>query len=795
MPKAVQLLLNSFLPEDLRNYSDIYDVKTLNRILANIAEKYPDSFEEIQHKMAGIGRKASYLQGDTITLKDLAPAFDRQPFFDAMDNEIKALDKKDPKYNDKRDAIFQKYNDIIEKQTAKDALAQRNDIAMAVLSGARGKNPQLKAMISTPGTYSDYKGRIIPVFSRKSFAEGVSPALFLASTYGARSSVTSAKVGTAKGGDLGKQFASTAANLVVRKKDCGTDNGRELSIDDDSLKGRFLARDVAGVPAGTLIDKTVLKHLKKSGVENVVARSMMTCAVEDGVCAHCVGKFYDGGKLPKIGTHVGTIAASVVAEPLAQMALCLGADTEVRMADFSIKKIQDIKPGEYVLGADADANTFPVKVINTYDQGIQEVQDYTFGKGQTKTRSVLTATENHKVLLNKRSSSAYNFNKYGRSWGKDPYKLRILPLKDINKNTHACYARSYLDTSGTHMDHISDTKENRNPSGHMFGKIVSVTNKRKLQCYDIEVDHPDHLFVLANGLIVSNSAKHTAGMSAGKKSYSGLPYLIQFTQSPEAYPDRAPVAEEDGKVSSIEEAGQGGYYVTVGSHRHYVPSGHEVTVKEGDTVEAGDALAEGLIDAEDIIRLKGLGAGRLYYADRLNQMLADSGAAADKRNTEALARAAIRHVKINNPDGLGVFLPGDTADYEAVASSYRVPETATELHPSQAIGMRLQKPVLHYSIGTRITKSVAKTLDDNGYSNILVDNTDPDFTPEMVRLRAAPHNSDDWLASMTTSYLGQQINNAATRGDDTNIEHNPDYRPRLMVGKDFGKNVEETGEF
>lgn len=751
--KAVQLLINSYLPENLRDYSRVYDVKEFNRLLSRVANEYPEQFASILKKMSDTGRKASWRQGETITLQDLRPVIDKQAIFELMDAEIAALPK-DKNFTQKRRDLFQKYNTYIEKETAKNALANRNNIAMAVLSGARGKNPQLKAMISTPGTYSDYKGRPIDVFSRESFAEGIRPTTFLASTYGSRASVVSTKcleyqtlvrmsdgsekricdiqvgdevlgadkggnirpvkvlnvfdqgtqgcfkytwvskdsdnkvcvictpnhkflrhsgdvlpvnvrkygeelrryvtaagliveqnieaasVGkahcydievdhpdhlfvlanglitsnssTAKGGDWSKQMSSVAADLVIRKPDCGSTNGIALSLDDASIKGRCLARDTAGIPAGTFIDKNVLRQLEKAGKKNVVVRSAITCNVPNGLCAHCVGKFYNGGKLPKIGDAVGLTASSTSGEPVTQLAL---------------------------------------------------------------------------------------------------------------------------------------------------------------------------------------NAKHTAGMSSSKRSYAGLEYLQQFTQSPEAFKDRAAVAEKDGIVESVEEAPQGGLYVVVDGEKHYVPAGHEAIVKEGDTVEAGDQLSEGLMDAEDVVRLKGIGEGRRYYAERLNQLLADSGAATDKRNTEVLARAAIRHVRINDIEGLGDYLPDDVADYNAVQTSYKLPETARLMRAKEAIGKYLQAPVMHYSIGTRITPNVAKTLQENEYTDVYADDKQPQFEPEMVRLRTASHTTKDWLASMGTSYLGKQLNESATQGDDTNILENDDFRPRLAVGVGFGSNVRETGKF
>lgn len=990
--KAVHLLVNSVLPPDLRNNDQTYDSKSLNKILHAVAFKHPDQFADVEKKMSDIGRRASYYQGETITLKDLTAPFDRAPYFAAMDAEIKALPK-NKDFESNRIAIMQKYNDAIEKANAKSSLEQRNNIAMSVLSGARGKGAQLKAMVATPGTFSDYKGRVVPVFSKESFAEGVRPAVFLASTNGARASVVSTKSSTAKGGDLAKQLAASAADLVVRKDDCGTENGIELAIDDSSMRGRVLAKDAYGLKAGTFIGRNEIDKLKKAGADSIVVRSPQTCSVDNGLCAHCVGRFYNGSKLPKVGDAIGLLASSTVGEPITQMALCLSEHTLVRMADGSIKRIKDIVPGEYVLGADVEANTFPVKVVNLYDQGLQEVQDYTFGKGQTKYRATITATKNHKVLLNKRTSSKYNKDKYGCSWGADPYKLSVIRLADINKNTHAVYSKSvegfagvavtpvlaymvgmfigdgiryekgstpkvscadntlvdavnneaevigmklvkrkrghdwaftrnttvgnnpfsallcelgldskycyekelpeaiwhwddvslsnliagYFDADGSiyklssgnyGINFTSTSKalieqlksilefrfaihstpvhtepslrkgsnylrssininradlvkrfadiigkyskgkkyiklteldftglQARNPSGYTFGKFISVSTSRLEHCFDIEVDHPDHLFVLANGLIVSNSAKHTAGMSTGKKSYSGLGTIIQFTQSPEAFKDRGAVSELDGKVTSVEEAPQGGMFVTVGDKKHYVLPGHEVYVKPGDTVEAGDQLAEGLVDPEDIVRLKGLGEGKLYYAERLHQMLQDSGAGTDRRNTEVLARGAIRHIKITDPDGMGSYLPDDIVDYNAAQKTYKVPATAKEVSPKNAIGKYLQKPYLHYTVGTKVTPSVAKKLSKNNYDSLLVDDSAPGFEPHMVRLRTASHTNPDWMASLATSSIAKQLNEGATRGDDTNIISNPDFRPRLAVGENFGKYVTTTGEF
>ena len=1303
--KAVQLLVNSVLPEDLRNYDQTYDVKSLNKIMNAVGKKYPEQFDDILHKIANIGRKASYYQGETITLDDLENVIDKDALFAEMDKEIAALPK-DKNFTRKRREIFQKYNELMEKETGKAALANRNNLAMAILSGARGKSPQLKAMVTSPGTYSDYKGEPIDVFSRTSFAEGLSPTAFAASTYGSRSSVISTKcldyqsltkmadlsekrlcdikvgdmvlgadkegnvfpvkvlnvfdqgekecrkyvfkrsileddssdpvctvvctkdhkflnakrgcplpieeahkfaymrpgvkwklsdgsvvvaveaepVGkvhcmdievdhpdhlfvlanglitsnssTAKGGDLAKQMAQSTVDMVVREKDCGTHNGLVYGIDESTLKGRVLARETAGIPADTLIDREVLHKLRKAGVEEVEARSPLTCSVKHGLCSRCIGKYYNGGKWAPVGTHVGAIASTSSSEPV-----CLVKGTEVRMADGSVKKIEDIEPGEYVLGSDMNGYCKPTKVVNKFHNGPRNCYRSYIKKGYGRTSGYITleSTAEHKILgtvraINKplhkaelniaaigtmpeskytvrmcqsitgseggevhepmamllgmlvgdgsykgtASGSAKNAvklscyddeqievlrkeleplgllvksytvpNEYRiieadqyntdnwtsvpgithsdrtkirnrvraklieeGMWGQDCYTktlpksiwswdtesvckfvggliatdgyitktgiigyssnsvellkqikellqfrlgvysanisssckkkpdgtyynptyfftineansvLRFAEMIDIpgrkaallaaanrksnykrrglyklekqewlgvqdtwdlevDNDTHLFALANGLIVSNTQMalclhantqvvmadggfkkikDIIpgdivigSDRKGNQKPvevvskfrqgtkkvrvyaaeayadystedpfslvpqdysillhvtctpehkmlmadgsirpidecitcaEENLFlntiygkAKIVSSSELMDAPCYDIEVDHPDHLFLLANGMITSNSAKHTAGMTQSKKTYSGLDALIQFTQSPEKFKDQGAVSELDGKVENIEEAPQGGMLVTIAGKKHYVPQGHEVEVKVGDKVEAGDQLAEGLVDAEDIVRLKGLGEGRKYYAERLNKMLADSGAATDKRNTEIIARGALRHVRVTNDEGMGDYLPDDVIDYNALQGSYRPSETSQTMAPDAAVGKYLQTPVMHYTIGTRITPKVAANLKKHNHNEIDVDDVEPGFKAEMIRLRASSHTNPDWLASLGTSYLGKQLNEASTKGDDTNVLENVDYRPRLAFGKDFGRKADQTGIF
>jgi DNA-directed RNA polymerase subunit beta' len=613
--KAVQLLVRSKLPPDLQGVDFSYDDKGFGKLLAKVAELHPDEYERISTDLSRIGRDASYYQGETIGLDDLNPVIDRKAVYGEMDAELAAAKKEfgnDRKaLRQKQEEIWVRYSDKIEKLTSVAGGKALNNIALSVNSGARGKSQQLKAMISTPGVYQDSLGKLIPMFIRRSYSEGLRPAEFLAGTYGARLSVTGAKLATARGGDILKQATQNLATQVITKKDCGTTNGIDLDIEDPSLKGRVLAQDTGPYKAGQILDQGQLLHLRKAGIKDVMARSPMTCQADKGLCSHCLGR-RSGGAFSKIGDHVGMESATTIFEPIVQSGL---------------------------------------------------------------------------------------------------------------------------------------------------------------------------------------RAKHTAGMAKGQKSYSGLDVLTQFIQSPDTFKDRAAVAEEDGLVEQVEDAPQGGTYVTVAGHKSYVPPGLEISVKQGERVEAGDQLSDGLVDPEDVVRLRGLGAGRKYYAERLHQILEDSGSPTDKRNVEIMARGALDHVVIEDPDGLGDYLPDDVASYSRLATTYRPPENTKKVAPKAALGQYLQKPTLHYTIGTRITPKVIKHLEDR-QQEVYASPDEPLFRPDMQRLRTATHNADRaWIAGQTTSYLKGNLVDNAVRGSDENVEKNIHFAPRLSIGAGFGDKVRETGEF
>lgn len=288
------------------------------------------------------------------------------------------------------------------------------------------------------------------------------------------------------------------------------------------------------------------------------------------------------------------------------------------------------------------------------------------------------------------------------------------------------------------------------------------------------------------------SAKHSAGRATGEKKdkfVSGYDLIEQLMSVPKHYPDAAAMSDLDGTVESIEEAAQGGYNVVINGQKHHVPSNMDVTVKVGDEVEAGDLLSEGLPDPAKLVKYRGLGEARRLFNEQLR-----TATNANRRNTEIVTKAFLDYIKIKDPDLFPNTAPDDIIKYSELAKKWTPREGTTKMDPSAAVGRYLETPVSQYTIGTRISRRVAKDLEKKGYNQIDANSEAPPFEPIVIPSSRALTNADDWQERMGGYYLKQSLLDSASRGMESKL-HSTSYYPGIMKGTDFGTDVEETGKY
>ncbi len=609
-----QLLVNEALPPDLRDYSRTLGQDEINSLLGQLAREHPEQYKKVCWRLVQLGRNAAFDEGSTITLDDLVPVVDKRPLLDEVKRQERAI-RSDRRLTDeqKDDAIETLYGEATKRlteETYRNALANNNPFAIQAKYKARGNKSQLGAMLTSPGTYTDSNGKLVPIFIDSAYSEGLKPHEYWAASYGGRLGVISTKLSTQKGGYLSKALNSAAIEQVVTEDDCGTTAGMPVDVSDDDSIGSVLQEEVAGFKPGTVITKPVLDKIRATKVDEIVVRSPITCGCKNGLCKRCVG-MRETGRFPDIGYNVGINAASALGERITQQAL---------------------------------------------------------------------------------------------------------------------------------------------------------------------------------------NVKHS-GKRSDLGAYVGFDPLKNLATMPSEYDSKASVATSDGTVKAIVDAPQGGQYVELdGGDRVYVPPSLKPTVKVGDVLEAGDAVSSGLVSPADVVAYKGVGEGRRYFANRFTKVFRDSHYDVNRRNVEVVARALVNNVKVDSPDSEGDALPGDVVRYSAWASGYTPREGAEELPLAKSVGRYLERPVLHYTIGTRVTPNVVKSLKKHKVESLLTNRSAPGVEPYAVGVVESPAYSGDWMARLGTSYLKDRLLEDAQRGGHSEL-HGVNPIPGMAKGVELGRDMATKGEY
>jgi len=280
------------------------------------------------------------------------------------------------------------------------------------------------------------------------------------------------------------------------------------------------------------------------------------------------------------------------------------------------------------------------------------------------------------------------------------------------------------------------------------------------------------------------NSKHSGGVAKGKKgrTVTGFAYLNQLVEVPKTFTDGAPVSKADGIVGKVENAPQGGNYVYVNDERYYVPADQTVSVKPGQSLEAGDALSDGIVNPKDLAELKGIGEARRRFVQQFKSALQENNLPVHRRNVEVVARGLINQVEIMEPDAVPGVYPEDIVSYDYVASRYEPREGHVIGKPDKFMNHYLEKPVLHYSIGTRITPSVVKDLNEAGFNEVITHKNPPPFKPTMTRAMMSLVGDRDWMVQLGGFNLKKTFLDNVQRGSSSNI-HGTSWIPALATGE------------
>tara|TARA_Y100000592_G_scaffold19371_2_gene29701 strand:- start:4577 stop:6352 length:1776 start_codon:yes stop_codon:yes gene_type:complete len=277
------------------------------------------------------------------------------------------------------------------------------------------------------------------------------------------------------------------------------------------------------------------------------------------------------------------------------------------------------------------------------------------------------------------------------------------------------------------------------------------------------------------------SAKHGVSLVEGDhKTPRGLKAFKQFVEVPKNFFQRAPVSEVDGRVEMVSEAPQGGYDLVISGSKHYIPPNRSLKIKKGSTVRAGDVLASGIPAPDDVIKYKGLGAGRDYLMKSLRRVYSEGGKEVDPRHLELLAKSQLNYVRIDG--GSKEFLPNDIVSISKIRNSFK--GKGEEVAISGSVGKVLTSSVGTHLPGTRITPLIADELRKEGVNKVMATDSKLRISPIMAAATRTPLLNPNWMQRLGYRYQKQTLINAATFGETADLHsHNP--IPALAFGKEL----------
>lgn len=345
-----RILFNGTLPVDYPFVNEQVPKGVLSKIVDEIATRYSTAqVAATLDALKDLGFTRAPWSGVTMAFSDIVLPPNREQI--AQDYEDQAA-KINSQYDmglltdeERRQELINLWTECTDKVA--DAMRENfhddNNVNIMVQSGARGNWMQIRQIAGMRGLVANPKGEIIPRPVKSNYRDGLSVLEYFISQHGARKGLADTALRTAESGYLTRRLVDVSQEVIVREEDCGTKRGLMMKIADRDENGnltlvkaadggpysRLLAADVLDPADGTTVlakcgdelSMDVLRDLVAHGVEEVKARSVLTCESKRGVCAKCYGWSLATSRLVDVGEAVGIVAAQSIGEPGTQLTL------------------------------------------------------------------------------------------------------------------------------------------------------------------------------------------------------------------------------------------------------------------------------------------------------------------------------------------------------------------------------------------------------------------------------------------------------------------------------------------
>jgi len=643
------------------------------------------------------------------------------------------------------------------------------------LGGMRGLMDKPAKIGATGGA------EVIETPIKSNFRDGLTVLEYFVSTHGARKGLADTALKTADAGYLTRRLVDVAQNATITKEDCGTGRGIHMNILKEGnevvatlaerIQGRTAVEDVIDpvtgkilVHAGQEISNKMARTIQNHGIIAVHVRSVLTCEAERGICAKCYGRNLATQNPATIGDPVGIIAAQSIGEPGTQLTLRTfhiggAASTATDLAEVVSSHDGIVKFDRMNTVTNIDDHLISVSRLGRILVCDEEDESKVLEEYKVEYAATVHVRDGQKIAMNTKILSWDQFNNPLISTGKGVLHFENF-IKDIT------YKEEYNDITFSHDIVIIESKDRKKqPQFRIVGEsgssvliplptdlvvrvtdgsfvhtgdILGQTSRMTIKQRDITGGLP-RVQDLFEARVPKDKAKisdieGTVTIGGLKKTGRdifvtppngivapiGGKILVQsdeFVNQIVILPEKAVVAEKNGKVAIIDEDGKKSisvgrrttkptiYQVPRGmqilvendqnvragqplcgrvipipplqesifetddmvkkgqflaGRRYSIPTGKRIIVHQGDFVESGDALSDGPFDPHDML-VKGVIEAQIMILNEVQEIYRKQGVKIDDKHIGVIVRQMFKKVRITD-SGSTSFLEGDVVD-------------------------------------------------------------------------------------------------------------------------------------
>jgi DNA-directed RNA polymerase subunit beta' len=566
-------------------------------------------------------------------------------------------------------------------------------------------------------------GSIIETPITTNFREGLNVLQYFISTHGARKGLADTALKTANSGYLTRRLVDVTQDLVITEDDCGTENGfavkalveggEVIEALRERILGRVTVDDLVDpetqetvIFSGTMLDEDLVDLIDKVGIDEVKVRTPLTCDTRYGLCARCYGRDLGRGAMVNAGEAIGVIAAQSIGEPGTQLTMRTfhvgGAASRAAVADKvegkSAGTVRYTSNMRYVTSAKDEKVVISRsgEVIITDDHG-RERERHKVPYGAT-----LLADEGKVVKAGAKLAS----------W--DPHTRPIVTeyagtARFENVEEGITVAKQVDDVTGLSTLVVIDNKRGGKAATKGIRPVVKLLDENG---QEVKVAGSDHhvSIALQVGSIISVVDGQQVGVgdvlarmpqeSAKTRDITGgLPRVAELFEA-RTPKDASVLAEYTGTISFGKDT-KGKQRLVITDldgvvHEFLIPKDKHVLVHDGQVVNKGEKIVEGLPDPHDILRLQGIEALARYITDEVQDVYRLQGVKINDKHIEVIVRQMLRRVVIV-----------DSGDTKFIKSEQV--ERAVLLAANDAIVAQGKLPAVYDNILLGITKASLST--------------------------------------------------------------------------------------